>query len=197
MKNQTLYNSFDFSSFIWPNLTSIEIWSDDWGNDYQTMEVWISKCSGLTTCQSSTNITSYITGFTTHFLTLNTYYDESDPVNPIKQYFDYHKYINHASNFREDLQVNIQGTEITFLNGTKQTIYETGTIYSDVQSFSSKYLAKITMFLSPKRYKIQEYTLYSPQNVTRMLDSSSAPGTTQQEIKETKDKKDDIILTVR
>ena len=185
MNNSTLYNSFNFTSFICPNITSVELWGDNWGADYRVLEVYVSRCSGLVTCQTSSAITSYITGFTSYFLTLNSYYDESDSDNPIKQYLDYHKNINHANSYRADLQVYIEGTEVTFLNGTKKTIFETGTIHSDTQYFSSKYLAKITMFLSQKRYKIQEYNNYTPKFTTRMLDSNtSSTNSTEKVVKE-------------
>ena len=62
---------------------------------------------------------SYISGLEGYLLTLNSYYDEKDNSNPIKQYFDYHKSILYTNNVWKSIDVYIEPTEITFLNQTK------------------------------------------------------------------------------
>ena len=103
--------------------------------------------------------------------TLNSYYDNSDATTPIKQYFDYHDYILISENVWKQMNVLIQPTQITFLNGTNTTIFETGENFIDSQNYVSSYLSEIMFTLSPKRYKIQEYLLYQPVNITRNLNS--------------------------
>ena len=164
-----LYNSFDPSWYFWPKYTSIQMWGDGWGDSFQLIDVYFYKWSGYSTCGTSSAVSSYISGLEGYLLTLNSYYDEKDNSNPIKQYFDYHKSILYTNNVWKSIDVYIEPTEITFLNQTKTIIFETGTIFSEQQSYTSTYLAEMLIYLSPKRFKVEEYLLYQPKNSTRML----------------------------
>ena len=106
------------------------------------------------------------------------------------------------------MNVLIQPTQISFLNGTNTTIFETGEKFIDSQNYISTYLFEIMFSLSPKRYKIQEYLLYQPVNVTRNLNSdivSSLPiypettkfdQTTNTSTSEAKSKSEDVLYNL-
>ena len=92
--------------------------------------------------------------------------------NPIKHYFDYHSYITFDNNQWKTYIVMIQPTQITFLNGTTTTVFESEQTYSDnFISNSLKYYCDMTITLSPRRYNIQEYVLYQPDFKSRNLNT--------------------------
>ena len=191
-----------------PNLTSITTWGDDWGSSYQYLDVYFYKWAGYSNWGNTTTVTNYLNGLYIYFATLNSYYDDKDATTPIKQYFDYHDYILISENVWKLMNVLIQPTQISFLNGTNTTIFETGEKFIDSQNYISTYLFEIMFSLSPKRYKIQEYLLYQPVNVTRNLNSdivSSLPiypettkfdQTTNTSTSEAKSKSEDVLYNL-
>ena len=76
----------------------------------------------------------------------------------------------------------IEPTEIIYLNGTKQTIFETSDVYTDQQYSDSTFKAGIYMNISPRKHRIEEYLLYQPNNTTRTLSYLKADNPPQESI---------------
>ena len=123
---QTDYNNFDPSWMFCPNLTSITTWGDDWGSSFQYLDIYFYKWVGDSSWGNATAVTNYLNGLYVYLTTLNSYYDDSDATTPIKKYFDYQNSILISENFWKYAYVPIQPTQITFLNGTSVTIFESG-----------------------------------------------------------------------
>ena len=115
MKNATIYNRFDPSWFFCPNTKEIKIWGDDWKSNSQIYEVFFYAWVGYVSCQNISSVNDYISGLYVFYLTLNSQYDENDSVNPIKQYFDYHRYILISNDTWKDTEVSIGNIYLRFV----------------------------------------------------------------------------------
>ena len=59
-----------------------------------------------------------------NFFALNSYYDESDIDNPIKQYYKVEDEIEYNYHFYTKGEISIRANEVRFLNGTVKKFYD-------------------------------------------------------------------------
>ena len=107
MKNDTIYNRFDPSWFFCPNVKSIQMWGDSWKSSSQIYEVFFYAWIGYSSWKDVAKVNEYIDGLELYYLTLNSFYDESDSSDSIKQYFDYHRVILLSNDTIKGTQVYI------------------------------------------------------------------------------------------
>ena len=146
---------------------------DEFSQYFSNLYIYVEKWVGYSYWKPVSNVTSYLTGSYFGFVFLNSYYDSSNSTYPIQQYIDYHKefYID-PSVYRYGL-IELSKTDIVYLNGTNQTIYETENYNTYSTPATSTYIGYIGIVFGPKRYLIQEYLHFQPAT-SRMLDTTNS-----------------------
>ena len=172
MQNQTIYKNLNIDYYVCPVFNTNELWGDKFGKEFKEYNLYFLLWSGSSTCGTSYEIANYVDGLTAYLVILNTYYDESDNANPIKQYVHYTKQIDLTDWMVKSEFITIQPTQITFLNGSTTYAFEVDNIQSSQLINFSNTLWLVSFYLGTKRNKIIEYTMNQPNTTSRMLESS-------------------------
>ena len=155
--DQATLNAFPFGYYFWPGQTGLYFLNDEYSQANSNLYIYVEKWVGYSNWKPINDVTSYLTGSYFIFVFLNSYYDSSNSTYPIQQYIDYHKeFAIDPSLYRYGI-IELSKTDIVYLNGTKQTIFETEEFSSYSSPGLSTYIASIGIVFGPKRYLIQEY----------------------------------------
>ena len=123
--DQATSNAFPFGYYFWPGQTGLYFMNDENSQTNSNLYIYIEKWVGYSYWKPVSDVTSYLSGSYFRFVFLNSYYDSSNSTYPIQQYIDYHKEFSiDPSVYRYGL-IELSKTDIIYLNGTKQTIFET------------------------------------------------------------------------
>lgn len=97
---------------------------DKYGNEYNFFQVYLPRCTN-TGCKNDTEQSNYFIFKNAEIYTVNSYYDGSDPDNPIKQYIKYHDKVEFNRYMYTTSSFKISPTKVNFLNGTSTVVMET------------------------------------------------------------------------
>jgi len=180
-------------------MTDFKLWGDSFSKIFQYIDVYFARCTTSSYCATTEQIATKVYGSQLYIMTLNTNYDGNDTRNPIKQYLDYREFILLTDDLWFEKRIELNQTDIKFLNGTTQKIYQTGAVVSGIQTYMGKNLGRMRVMMGPKRTKIEEYTELQPhmgrnletlfKNVT--ITTNSTTDSHQNKTKEEKQEKNE------
>ena len=109
------------------------------------------------------------------YITVNTYYDQSDVLQPIRNYLKVSPTIFYISGFEFAIEFTIAPSQINFLNGSVSMVYEVKDhLVRNYPGSSNIMINLMNIYIDPHYIIYQEYYDYQPQlgNTRRQLDTT-------------------------
>ena len=107
------------------NKPDLFLTGDFYSTPHSYIEVLLARCRGSSCVTNINDIYTFYQEASVDLLALESYYDESDLANPIKQYINTAHRIEANYDIYTEGRVQVRENEVVFLNGTKKTFYDT------------------------------------------------------------------------
>ena len=125
----TRMQNYDLGSgLICPDMSGIDVMvkliGHKDGGSYSFLQSLVSQCNFESDCQSQADRDIYLYYMDMRYITTNTYYDQSDPSQPIKTYIKVSPQMYYINHFETTIDFTIAPSQINFLNGSISMVYE-------------------------------------------------------------------------
>ena len=107
------------------NTNDIVLIGDENSAPSTTIMLNIVRCSGTSCATNINSLHNFFKNIQVSLYTAESYYDDSDPTNPIKQYIKTENHLEINYNIQTRGVVQVRENEVIFLNGTTKTFYDT------------------------------------------------------------------------
>ena len=125
ISNWTRATSMTIDRDMWINKPDLFLTGDFYSTPHSYIEVLLARCRGSSCVTNINDIYKFYEETSVDIQTLESYYDESDLANPIKQYINTAHRIESNYDIYTEGRVQVRENEVVFLNGTTKTFYDT------------------------------------------------------------------------
>ena len=125
----TRMQNYDLGSgLICPDMSEFDVMvkliGDNNGGIYSFLRSIVMHCEFENDCKSYEDRVDYLYYMEMRYITTNTYYDQSDPSQPIKTYIKVSPQMYYINGFETTIDFTIAPSQINFLNGSISMVYE-------------------------------------------------------------------------
>jgi hypothetical protein len=134
-------------------------------------------------CKDNETITNYLAWANLKVITLNKYYDEATPSQPVKEYLDVHEIYNLENGNHGEVIIRLSKHEVKYLNKSTEVFYNVDYFESHKKFKDTREIQRIGVTMGKKNYLYEQYNDYKIEpSSARRLETSQTQSTEVEDI---------------